>query len=198
MRNTQRVIATRSKDQPYHNRILIPTMSIARSSACASRYWRSRRRLMRISGSKRSIRKSCPIRPETRTPRRVGTRTRSPPTCDSTVISTPLSGNLHAPVEAPDVDPKDMRRGPAAGTAWGPQRWPASALKTSWLALREARNGSVPECPLSSLVGTITSRNAMEVRFFLAPSGTFPLFNMVAPPGAPAKFGFKCSARRSR
>ncbi|HEY2768373.1 MAG TPA: hypothetical protein VGI76_08950 [Solirubrobacteraceae bacterium] len=95
---------------------------------------------------------------------------------------------LHAPAELPDVDAKDVAVKLPPGLLGNPNV--AEQCTDDELAgASEPSAGRPAECPVGSVVGTIHLETPWK-HFFFAASGTVPLFNMVPPVGAPAKFGF--------
>jgi hypothetical protein len=51
--------------------------------------------------------------------------------------------------------------------------------------------GSEPTCPIDSQVGVISLKDQSNGPFRFFALGTFPVYNMVPPPNAPARFGFQ-------
>jgi hypothetical protein len=92
------------------------------------------------------------------------------------------------PLEMPDVNVKDAFVDLPPGLLGDPNA-AGQCTEDQLAGSREPSQGRPPECPLSSIVGTIHLDTAWK-SFFLAPSGTFPIFNMVPAVGQPAKFGF--------
>lgn len=96
---------------------------------------------------------------------------------------------FRVPAEVPDVDPKDIAVDLPPGLLGDP-RAPGLCTDEQLAGSSEKGFGSgTAECPLSAIIGTIHLETPWKY-VFLRPSGTFPLFNMVPPPGAPARFGF--------
>jgi hypothetical protein len=98
-----------------------------------------------------------------------------------------------SPMEMPDVDAKDILTDLPPGLI-GNTNALGQCTEDQIAGARERQrgesmNGVVPECPLSSIVGTIHLETPWRY-FILEASGVFPVYNMVPSPGEPAKFGF--------
>jgi hypothetical protein len=93
------------------------------------------------------------------------------------------------PLEVPDVDAKDALVDLPPGLLGNPTA--ANECTEDQLAgsRHQANGAGVPECPVSSVVGTIHLETVWK-HFFLAASGVVPLYNMVPSTGEPAKFAF--------
>jgi hypothetical protein len=104
-------------------------------------------------------------------------------------IDLGLQEHFHQPVEMPDVDVKDADVKLSPGLVGNPTAVGqcSEALLTG---LGQSGNGSRPACPLSSVVGTVHLETPWRYFVFSGGLDVVPLFNMVPPPGSPAKFGF--------
>jgi len=103
-------------------------------------------------------------------------------------VDQPFEELFGVPAEIPDADPKDVFVDLPPGLVGDPNAVDR-CTEAQLSGLVVSRFGARPDCPLSSLVGTIHLETPWKY-FFLHQSGTFPVFNMVPPPGAPARFGF--------
>jgi hypothetical protein len=92
-------------------------------------------------------------------------------------------------LEVPDVDPKDALVDLPKGLLGDPLVATQCTEEQLAGALHQTNGAGTPECPLSSIVGTVHLETVWK-HFFLASSGVFPLFNMVPSTGEPVKFAF--------
>jgi hypothetical protein len=115
-------------------------------------------------------------------------------------ITTHIAFNSHhnlqleeifgVPLESPDVDVKDTVVNLPPGLLGNPTVVNECSESQLGGAGKQAGIGSaVPECPVSSIVGTVHLETAWK-GLLLYRSGTVPLYNMVPSTGEPAKFGF--------
>ncbi len=106
----------------------------------------------------------------------------------NTRIDLPLTEYFGFPVDAPDGDVKDINVALPPGLLGNPNALGA-CTEDQLTGAKESVAGTVAECPLSSVVGTIHLESPLKY-FLFRPSGVTPLFNMVPSTGEPAKFGF--------
>jgi hypothetical protein len=95
---------------------------------------------------------------------------------------------FHGPAELPDADAKDIFVELSPGLLGNPNAL-GQCSEAQLSGLGQAALGTRPDCPLSSVVGTVHLETPWRY-FLFAEGAVFPLFNMVPPPDAPAKFGF--------
>ncbi len=107
-------------------------------------------------------------------------------------VDPQLEEIFHAPVETPDVDPKDAFVNLPPGLLGDPTVAGQCTEDQLAGARKQEKGNGLPECPLSSIVGTIHIETVWN-HFLLAPSGTFPLFNMVPSTSQSAKFAFNAA-----
>ncbi len=103
-------------------------------------------------------------------------------------VDPKLEEVLHNPAEMPDVDAKDVFVDLPPGLLGNPNAM-GQCTEGQLAGLGLATFGTRPDCPLSSVVGSVHLETPWKY-FILSEGEVFPLFNMVPPPGAPAKFGF--------
>jgi hypothetical protein len=106
----------------------------------------------------------------------------------NTRVDQPLSEYFGFPVDAPDVDVRDIDVDLPPGLLGNPNSL-GECTESQLTGAKESVAGNVAECPLSSVVGTIHLESPWKY-FLFRPSGVTPLFNMAPSTGEPAKFGF--------